>query len=313
MSIGLSTTLISNHRKIELSNPVIAASGSFGFGPELSDVVDFSKIGAITIKSLAPFHSEGNPAPRVAATEVGMMNSVGQPGPDIRDWVKKDAYELKKLGGRFIMSIWGRTTNDYKVAAEAIVDILDMFIGVEINLSCPNVHGDGLFFAQVPEQTNEIVKIVRNVLGDDVFISSKLTAAVRSVVEVADGAIDGGTDAFTLFNTLLGLNIDPYTRNPVLGKGAGGYSGKAIFPIVQRGVYELHKAYPEIPIIGTGGIFTGADAAAMMMCGATAVGIAAATFAEPTATLRIAKELEDFCLQTGVRDVKELIGSAQMP
>ena len=275
MEIDLSTELKAKDRVVELPNPIIGASGSFGFGPELSDVVDYEKIGAITLKSLAPFVSPGNPAPRVAATKGGMMNSVGQPGPDIREWIKEGFKDLENLKGRFIMSFWGKTVEDYKIAAGALAPIKEHFLGIEINLSCPNVHGDGLFFAQVPEQTSEIIQVARQELGDDCFISAKLTAAVRSVTEVGQAAVEAGTDAFTLFNTLLGLQIDPYTRRPILGQGGGGYSGSAILPIVLRGVYEMHKKFPEVPIIGTGGVTSGKDAASMLMCGASAVGVAA--------------------------------------
>jgi dihydroorotate dehydrogenase (NAD+) catalytic subunit len=136
---------------------------------------------------------------------------------------------------------------------------------------------------------------------------------VTSAIEIAAGAIEGGADMVTLFNTALGLSIDPYTRQPNLGKGPGGYSGSGISPIVQKGIFDVHKAFPDTPIIGTGGVSTGEDAAAMMMCGASAVGVAAATFADPRATIRIAKELEQFCFDTGIADVKELVGAAQMP
>lgn len=312
MQIDLSTKIEANGRSISLPNPVIGASGSFGFGPELSEIVDYEKVGAITIKSLAPFVSPGNAAPRVAATKAGMMNSVGQPGPDIRDWIKNEASDLEKMDGRFIMSFWGKTIEDYRVAAAAIAPVQHLFVGVEINLSCPNVHGDGLFFAQIPEETNEIVRISREELGNECFILSKLTAAVQSVSAIAGAAIDGGTDGFTLFNTLLGLQLDPYTRKPILGKGAGGYSGSAVLPVAQKGVFEIHNAFPEIPIIGTGGVTSGADAASMMMCGATAVGVATATFAEPLATIKIAEELKEFCFQTGVANVADLIGAIQM-
>ncbi len=313
MEIDLSTTLEYGDAEFSLPNPIIGASGSFGFGPELSSVVDYSKIGAITIKSLAPFVSPGNPAPRIAGTKAGMMNSIGQPGPDIRDWVKETSHEIDDLHGRFIMSFWGKTIEDYKIAAAALAPIQDKFEAIEINLSCPNVHGDGLFFAQIPEETNEIIRLTRAELGDDCFLLSKLTAAVRSVGEIASAAVEAGTSGFTLFNTLLGLQLDPYTRQPILGKGGGGYSGAGILPVVLRGVYEIHKAYPDVPIVGTGGVSTGEEAASMMMCGASAVGVAAATFADPRATIRIAEELKEFCFQTGVANVTDLIGAIEMP
>jgi dihydroorotate dehydrogenase (NAD+) catalytic subunit len=312
MAIDLSTTLCSSRGEITLPTPIVGASGSFGFGPELSNVVDFEKIGAITIKSLAPFVSPGNPAPRVAGTPAGMMNSVGLPGPHIQEWVDNDFHKVKELPGRFIMSFWGLSHDDYSKAAAILAPIADAFIAIEVNLSCPNVES-GKLFGQDANDSREILKRVRAELGEKIIVSAKLSPMVTSAIEIAAGAIEGSADMLTLFNTALGLNIDPRTRQPNLGKGPGGYSGSGISPIVQKGVFDVHNKFPDTPIIGTGGVSTGEDAAAMMMCGASAVGVAAATFADPRATIRIAKELEQFCFDTGVADVKELIGAAQMP
>ncbi|MFN8015172.1 MAG: dihydroorotate dehydrogenase [Acidimicrobiia bacterium] len=312
MSINLSTTLSTSRGEITLPNPIVAASGSFGHSDELLDVVDYSKIGAITIKSLAPFESPGNVAPRVAGVPTGMMNSVGLPGPHIQNWIDEDFHKLKDIPGRFIMSFWGLSYEDYSKAASMLAPIANDFVALEVNLSCPNVES-GKLFGQDANDSREILKLVRAELDENIIVSAKLSPMVTSAVEIAEGAIEGGADLLTLFNTALGLNIDPYTRKPNLGKGPGGYSGSGISPIVQKGVFDVHNKFPDTPIIGTGGVSTGHDAAAMMMCGASAVGVAAATFADPHATVRIANELQDFCFETGVADIKDLIGAAEMP
>lgn len=311
MSIDLSTTLSTANAKITLPNPIVGASGSFGHSDELFDIVDPEKVGAITIKSLAPFISQGNVSPRVAATSDGMMNSVGLPGPHIQEWVDTDLKKLRDTSGRFIMAIWGLNPEDYTTAAAILAAHVGDFVAIEINLSCPNVHS-GHLFAQNTKDTTDVVSRVKKELGDSIPISTKLSPNVTSVPEIAQAAIDAGSDMLTLFNTVMGLKVNPYTRSPILGKGMGGYSGSGINPIVQRGVYETHTAFPDVPIIGTGGVMTGQDAAAMMMCGASAVGVATATFADPRATIRITKELEEFCFETGVANVVDLIGAIEM-
>ncbi len=309
MNIDLSTTLGS----LTLPNPIIGASGSFGHSDELFDVINPDDVGAITIKSLAAFVSPGNQAPRVGAVATGMMNSVGLPGPHIQEWVDTDFKKIRDANGRFIMALWGRTVEEYAEAARILAPVSDSFVAIEINLSCPNTESGNRLFAQSYEDTQEIVKRVRKEVGNDVVLTTKLTPAVTRVTEIAQAAIAGGTDILTLFNTVLGLALDPYTRKPIVGKGAGGYSGAGVLPIAQKGVYEVHQAFPDTPIIGTGGVTTGVEAAGMMMCGASAVGVATATFADPRATIRIADELKEFCYNTGVARVTDLIGAIDMP
>ncbi len=311
--VDLTTTLAAGDTQVVLPNPIIAASGSFGHSNELFDVVNPQDVGAITIKSLAPFVSSGNSSPRVAAVPTGMMNSVGLPGPHIGEWVDSDLEKIRNAGGRFIMALWGRTIEEYEQAAAILAPVVDAFIAIEINLSCPNTESGNRLFAQSADDTRAITERVKRELGDSVPVSVKLTSGVTLITEIAEAAIEGGADMLTLFNTVMGLALDPYTRVPLLGKGAGGYSGAGVLPIVQKGVYEVHQAFPDTPIIGTGGVMTGADAASMMMCGASAVGVATATFADPGATIRIAQELKEFCFTTGVAKVTDLIGAVEMP
>ncbi len=313
MQIDLSTQLITKNKTIELPNPLIGASGSFGHSDELFDVIDPAEVGAITIKSLAAFESPGNASPRLAPSEGAMLNSVGLPGPHIEDWIKSDLSKLDLSNGRFIMAIWGRSVDEYQKAAALISGHLEKFIALEVNLSCPNTELGSKLFAQDPDQTAKVITAVRNEINADVAVTAKLSANVTSIVDIAQAAIEAGSDILTLFNTLMGLKLDPYTRKPVLGKGAGGYSGNAIMPIVQKGIYDVHTKFPDTPIIGTGGVTTGTDVASMMMCGASAVGIATATFADPRAIIKIKKELHDFCFDTAVSDVSDIIGEIQMP
>ena len=304
MSVNLTTTLGS----IELPTPIIAASGSYGHSDELFDVVDTNAIGAITTKSLAPFESPGNISPRLSPVPTGMMNSVGLPGPEITKWASSEIPKIRKQPGRFIAAIWGHTAEHYVEAAKAVLENADAFVALEINIACPNTDRSGQLFAQNPNDTKEIVSLVKKEAENKLPITTKLTPAVTSIIDIAEAAIDGGSDMLTLFNTFLGLSIDPYTRKPTLGKGGGGYSGPGVFPLVQRGIHDVHKAFPEIPIIGTGGVSSGSDAATLMMCGASAVGVATAVFADPNAPIRIAEELNEFCEEIGVKNVTELIG-----
>ena len=239
MEIDLTTQIPTRSGEISLPTPIIGASGSFGHSNELFEIVDPDEVGAITIKSLAIFKSPGNSSPRVAAVNTGMMNSVGLPGPDIASWIGDGFIKIRNVQGRFIMAIWGKTFDDYSKAASLISRIKNSFIALEVNLSCPNTESGDRLFAQSEDDTREITRRVRHEVGPDFPISVKLSSGVASIVDIAASAIDGGADILTLFNTSLGLAIDPYTRKPLLGKGAGGYSGEGILPIAQKGVFEL--------------------------------------------------------------------------
>ena len=309
---NLSTRIETRSGVLDLVSPMVAASGSFGHCDELFQVVNPAEIGAITIKSLAAFESLGNSAPRLGPTSHGMMNSVGLPGPHVSEWVKDSLPRLRKTSARVIMAIWGRTPDEYTQAASIIAPCTDDFVALEINLSCPNTESGNRLFAQNAQDTKNIVQRVRAEVGGKVILSTKLSANVTNVTEIADAAISGGTDMLTLFNTVMGLSVDPDTRKPILGKGAGGYSGPGIFPIVQRGVHEIHCAFPDTPIIGTGGVSSGRDAVTMMMCGASAVGVATATFADPRALVRITHELQEFCDTHSFGSVSDLVGTVEM-
>jgi len=294
---------------IELPNPIIAASGTFGYGDEVARLCPPTELGAVTVKSLVPYDWPGNAAPRLAPVTAGMMNAIGLPGPGVEGWVHNDLPLLAAQGGRIIGSIWGRSVADYALAAKQMNAVADQLIAIEVNISCPNVEARGDIFAHSCAATTDVVRAARDAIDGPMFV--KLSSNVTSVIEIAGAAIEAGADGLTCFNTVMGLSIDAVTRKPRLGKGGGGLSGPAIKPIAVRGVREIRMAFPDIPIIGTGGVATGADAAEMLIAGANAVGVGTATFQDPRATIRIRDELLAWCAAHGVATVAELINSME--
>jgi dihydroorotate dehydrogenase (NAD+) catalytic subunit len=297
---------------LRLPNPIVAASGTFGHGVELAALCDPSALGAVTAKSVAVFASHGNPPLRVAeAPGGGMLNSVGLPGPGVDVWIADDLPALVARGARVIASIWGRTVDEYERAARPLKDVADRLVAVEINLSCPNVEARNDVFAHSSESTREATRVVVDALGGAAPVFAKLSPNVTDIVEIATAAREGGATGFTLINTVMGLMVDARTRAPRLGAGGGGLSGAPIKPIALRAVWDVARAHPGFPIIGTGGVTTGEDAAEMLLAGAHAVGVGTATFLDPRAPLRIAEELQVWCARNGVRRVRELTGGMQ--
>jgi dihydroorotate dehydrogenase (NAD+) catalytic subunit len=295
-----------------LPNPIVAASGTFGHGDEVAALCDPALLGAVTAKSVAVFPWDGNPPLRVTETAGGgMCNSVGLPGPGIDAWIARDLPALEARGARVLASIWGRTVDDYRSAAEALKPVSDRLVGVEVNLSCPNVEARSHVFAHSPDATKTVMAGVAGVLGDDALLLAKLSPNVTDIVAIARAALDGGATGLTLVNTVMGLVIDAEARTPKLGGGGGGCSGAPIKPIALRAVWDVSRALPEVPIVGTGGVTNGRDAVEMLLAGAHAVGVGTATFAEPRAMLRIERELEQWCAAHDVRRVRDLTGGLQ--
>ena len=294
---------------IALSNPVIAASGTFGHGDEVATLCDPRGLGAVTVKSVAAFAWTGNRPLRVAeAPGGGMLNSVGLPGPGVDAWIERDLPALEARGARVIASIWGRSVEEYVAAASPLKSVAHRLTAVEINLSCPNVEARGDVFAHSESSTRAATLAVVGALGGSVPTFAKLSPNVTDIVAIASAALDAGVTGLTLINSMMGLLIDARQRTARLGAGGGGLTGTPIKPIALRAVWEVARAHPGVPIIGTGGVSTGEDAIEMLLAGASAVGVGTATFADPRAPLRIVSEIDTWCAANAVRHVRDLIG-----
>lgn len=289
-----------------LPNPVMSAAGTSGHGAELREYVDLSAIGAVVVKSLSHFSWEGNPPPRITGAGPGMLNSVGLQGPGIERWKRHYLPELILAGARVIISVWGRTVEDFALAREAIEDLPGSVVGVEVNVSCPNLEDRSKMFAHSTKATYDVL---RQFDGYRLPVFAKLSPNTHELVEIAQSAMEGGANGLTLANTLLGMRIDTDTRKPCLGAIRGGLSGVSIHPITVRTIFDIHQAMPEVPIIGVGGVSTGVEAVELMLAGASAVQVGTATFVEPRAMTRILIEIEQWCADHGVSSISEIIGA----
>lgn len=294
---------------LRLQNPIVAASGTFGHGAEFARLCPPGELGAMTVKSLAHFAHDGNPPVRTTpAPGGGMLNSVGLAGPGVEAWARDDLDAVVATGATVIVSIWGRSVHDYARAAAQVHALAGRVAALEVNLSCPNT-GSHEMYAQSESATAEVIAACAGPLP----VFAKLTAQVSDLVAIARSALDAGATGLTLVNTLPGLVIDPVTRRPKLGAGGGGLSGPPIHAVALRSVRDVSVALPGVPIIGTGGVSTGAQAAAMLLAGASAVGVGTATFAEPRATIRIRDELTQWCARHDVARSADLIGGLEWP
>ena len=291
---------------VELATPVMTASGTAGHGAELAPYFDLAEIGAVVVKSLSAFEWKGNPSPRVHPAGEGMINAVGLQGPGIGHWLADDLPALAATGARVVVSIWGRSVDDYRTAAEMLAAAPQCVIAVEVNLSCPNLEGRRGIFAHDADLSAEVMRATA-ACGRPRW--AKLSANTDRVAEVAAAVHEAGAEAVTLINTLLGMVLDPETLQPVLGAGGGGYSGRPVHPVAVRTVYDVHAAQPYLPIIGLGGSASGLDEVELMLAGASAVQVGTATFAEPRAPLRIQRELLSWCERHGL-DPADLTGKA---
>lgn len=281
---------------ITLPGPVMAASGTAGYGAELAPFMDLSELGAVVTKSLAPYEWAGNPAPRVHPTAQGMMNAVGLQGPGIEYWLKNVLPDLLATGATVVCSIWGRSLEDYRLAAEQLADAPAGVVAIEVNLSCPNLAGHGIFAHDL--ELSAAVIAATEACGRPRW--AKLSANTDRTIEVAKAVHEAGAEAITCINTLLGFGYDPDTFKPVLGAGGGGLSGRAIHPVAVRTVHDVHAALPELTIVGVGGVASGWDAAEMLLAGATAVQVGTATFADPAAPLNVQRELLEWMDNHGI-------------
>lgn len=303
--VDLSTSVGS----LRLPNPIMSAAGTSGHGAELRDYMDLSSLACVVVKSLSHFSWEGNPSPRITGAGPGMLNSVGLQGPGIEAWKRRYLPELILAGARVMVSIWGRTIEDFALAREAIEELPPAVIGVEVNVSCPNLEDRSNMFAHSAKATREVL---RQFAGYRLPVFAKLSPNTHEIVDIAESAIDGGAIGLTLANTLLGMRIDTNTRRPVLGAIRGGLSGASIRPVIVRSIFDVHQAMPNIPIIGVGGVSTGSEAVELILAGASAVQVGTATFVEPRAMLRILAETEQWCEDHGVERISELVGGGHV-
>ena len=285
----------------------MTASGTAGHGAELGRYVALDSLGAVVVKSLSIMEWEGNPGPRVVELPGGMMNSVGLQGPGVAGWIANELPELRATGARVVASIWGRTIEEYRQAADALVAVEDELTAVEVNVSCPNIEDRRKMFAHSCDSAAAVIEATASL---SIPRWAKLSPNVADIAEIAGAVHSAGADAVTLTNTLLGLVLDPTTGEPVLGGGGGGVSGPAMRPVALRAVFDVAAAYPELPIIGVGGIANATDAVQYLRAGASAFQVGTANFADPRSTARVTKDLATWCDRAGVKRVTDLIGTA---
>jgi dihydroorotate dehydrogenase (NAD+) catalytic subunit len=290
---------------VALRNPIIAASGTFGYGIEFDKLVDLNALGGLVVKGLSREPMEGNPEPRLWETRAGMINSVGLQNIGVRAFVKEKLPQLTKLQTAVFANIFGYATEDYVEVVRVLEDAPGL-AGYELNVSCPNTRHGGIYFSNDPVLLTEVITEVKRVARRPVIV--KLSPNVAHIAPLAQAAEAAGADAISLINTFIALAIDARTRRPRIGAGFGGLSGPAIKPIALRMVYQAAKAV-KIPVVGIGGIATGEDAAEFLIAGATAVEVGTATFWDPAAPARIAIELREFLKEQKIAHVSELTGT----
>jgi dihydroorotate dehydrogenase (NAD+) catalytic subunit len=293
---------------VALRNPVLAASGTFGYGLEFAKLVDLNALGGLVVKGLSREPIEGNPEPRVYEAEAGMINSIGLQNVGVRAFVEQKLPGLARLSTAVFANVFGYRTEDYVEVARVLEDHQGL-AGYELNVSCPNTRHGGIYFSSDPALLAEVVTAVKRVVRRPLIV--KLSPNVGSIEPLARAAEESGADAISLVNTFVALAIDARTRRPRIGAGFGGLSGPAIKPIALRMVYQAACAV-KIPVVGLGGIATGEDAAEFLIAGARAVEVGTATFWDPRSPLRIAQELAGFLRREKVAAVGDLVGTLRM-
>lgn len=287
-------------------NPVTTASGTFGSGREFGEWVDLNRLGAVTVKGVADQPWKGNPAPRIAETYGGMLNSVGLQNPGVDYFIQEDIPFLRQFDTKIVVNLCGHTVEEYCAVAEKIseadVDLL------ELNISCPNVSAGGITFGTDPKMAEYVVQEVKKYTKKPLLV--KLTPNVTDITEIARAVESGGANGISLINTLLGMRIDIRRRQPVLANKVGGFSGPAIKPVAVRMVYQVAKV-TNLPIVGMGGISTWEDAIEFIMAGATAVAVGTANFTDPLATMRIVSGIESYMEKEGISSLDEIRGIIQ--
>ncbi len=292
---------------VTLNNPIIAGSGTFGFGVEMSKFYDLHLLGGLASKAVTLHKRDGNPSPRIAEVTSGILNAVGLQNPGVDGFLAEELPRMKTYGTRIIVNVAGSTEEEYVAVLEKLQGSgIDM---VELNISCPNVKQGAMAFGTSPESVASITRLCKKAC--DVPLMVKLTPNVTDIVAIAQAAEQAGADALSLINTLTGMAVDVKTRRPILANITGGMSGPAIKPIALRMVYQVSQAV-SIPIVGMGGITSGTDVVEFLLCGANAVTVGTGNLMTPTACTDICEELRAFMQEQGVKDVNELVGALQI-
>ena len=289
---------------ITLKNPVMTASGTYGYGLEYSDFIDLSKLGGIVVKGTTLNPRQGNPYPRMAETPSGMLNAVGLQNKGVEYFCSEIYPSIKDIDTHMIVNVSGSTVEDYMATAERIAE-LDKIPAIELNISCPNVKEGGMAFGVTCAGAAEVVRAVRKVYSKTLIV--KLSPNVTDITEIARAVEVEGADSISMINTLLGMAIDVKSRKPILSTVTGGLSGPAVKPVALRMVWQTAKVV-SIPIIGMGGISSCEDAIEFLLAGASAVQVGTYNFVDPTITTKIASGIEDYLVQNNMTDVSELIG-----
>lgn len=294
--------------KLLLKNPVMTASGTFGYGFEFEDFLDISQLGGIIVKATTSKHREGNRYPRMAETSMGMLNAVGLQNKGVDYFVNETYPKLKKYNTNVIVNVSDSTIEGYVEVAEKI-NALEYIPGIELNISCPNVKEGGMAFGTSCPMAAGVVEAVRKVYKKTLIV--KLSPNVTNISEIAKAVEDAGADSVSLINTLLGMAIDAEKRRPVLSTITGGLSGPAVKPVALRMVYQVAKTV-KIPVIGLGGISSAADAIEFMLAGATAIQVGTANFIDPAITIKIIDGITDYLQRHHIKDINELIGALEV-
>ena len=292
---------------IELENPVMTASGTFGYAGEFEELVDLNRLGGIIVKGLSLEPSLGNKPPRIVETACGMLNAIGLENVGIEAFAKEKLPFFKKLSTPVFTNIYGKSISDYVLLA-ARIDELNEVAGIEVNISCPNVKAGGIAFGVVPETAAEVIKAVRKATSKPLMV--KLSPNVTDITQIARAVEGAGADSLSLVNTITGMSIDVETRRPKLANITGGLSGPAIKPVALRMVWQVAQSV-KIPVIGVGGIVCAEDAIEFLIAGAVAVQVGTANFVNPHATIDIIEGIEGFLIEKKISSVRDIIGTLE--
>jgi dihydroorotate dehydrogenase (NAD+) catalytic subunit len=296
---------------VELSNPILVASGTFGAGREGTAFLDLSKLGGIIVKSMTITPWRGKPTPRMCETPSGMLNAIGIQNKGVDHFITEDLPWLQKQKATVVASIAGNTVEEFVRVADKLRTGAQSIAAVEVNISCPNLEDRNNMFAHSPTAAANVVRAVKEALKR-VAVWPKLSPNVTSISEIAGAVLDAGADGLSLVNTVFGMSIDIETRRPKLAGTVGGLSGPAIRPVAVRAIHEVHTAFPTVPIVGQGGVTSAIDALEMILAGASAVAVGTANFVNPRTALDVAEGIGEYMDRHGVADLSELVGALKL-